>query len=66
MNVEMAHCSLFVFQAVICYAECLGYAPSEFEIVTAFPRKNISEMSSSTTLKDAGLYPQETVFVQAK
>ncbi|CAL1545729.1 unnamed protein product [Lymnaea stagnalis] len=41
-----------------------GYPPDKYELVTNYPRRKLSQMDAGTTLKDAGLYPQETIFVQ--
>jgi hypothetical protein len=53
-------------QAVIVYAECLGFPASNFTLVTAFPRRNISELPSESSLKDAGLFPRETVIIKER
>eukprot|EP00794_Sanderia_malayensis_P011200 gene11200-12375_t len=46
------------------YIASIGYSRKKFELVTNFPRRNVSEMDDSKTLQEAGLSPQETIFVQ--
>ena len=53
-------------QAVIVYAECLGYPASDYTLVTAFPRRSISDLPSESSLKDAGLFPRETVIIKER
>ncbi|KAL9965725.1 hypothetical protein ACROYT_G029567 [Oculina patagonica] len=43
-----------------------GYPNERFELVTNFPRRKLSCLDFGTTLKSAGLFPQETVFVQER
>ncbi|XP_070539054.1 LOW QUALITY PROTEIN: UBX domain-containing protein 7-like [Ptychodera flava] len=43
-----------------------GYSNERFELVTNFPRRKLSYLDFDTTLQDAGLFPQETVFVQER
>lgn len=43
-----------------------GYPNERFELVTNFPRRKLTSLDFSTTLKSAGLFPQETVFVQER
>ena len=43
-----------------------GYDPQQFELVTNYPRRLISDGDPSTTLAGAGLNPQEAIFVQEK
>jgi len=43
-----------------------GYPNERFELVTNFPRRKLSSLDFGTTLKCAGLFPQETVFVQER
>ncbi|KAK4289575.1 hypothetical protein Pmani_030529 [Petrolisthes manimaculis] len=52
--------------ALVKYVDSKGYASSEYELVTNFPRREISHMDLDITLKDAGLFPQEAVFIQAR
>lgn len=48
------------------YVSSKGYNSEEYELVTNFPRREISRMDFNTTLVDAGLFPQEAVFIQAR
>lgn len=43
-----------------------GYPNERYELVTNFPRRKLSSLDFGTTLKAAGLFPQETVFVQER
>ncbi|XP_076042373.1 UBX domain-containing protein 7 isoform X2 [Oratosquilla oratoria] len=52
--------------ALVKYVGSKGYSNERFELVTNFPRRQISYMDFNKTLKDVGLFPQETVFVQAR
>lgn len=40
-----------------------GLDMSEHEVVTQFPRRNISEIDQTVNFKMSGLYPRETLFV---
>ncbi|CAH3029632.1 unnamed protein product [Porites evermanni] len=43
-----------------------GYPNERYELVTNFPRRKLTSLDFATTLKSAGLFPQETVFVQER
>ena len=43
-----------------------GFSEEQYELVTNFPRRQLSKMDIDMTIKDAGLHPQETVFVQSR
>ncbi|XP_064639212.1 UBX domain-containing protein 7-like isoform X2 [Lineus longissimus] len=43
-----------------------GFSNERFELVTNFPRRRLSYMEFDDTLKQIGLHPQETVFVQER
>ena len=43
-----------------------GFPVESHEIVTNFPRRILTDLDTSQTLKDLGLFPKETVFVQQK
>lgn len=43
-----------------------GYSNERFELLTNFPRKKLSYMDFDLTIQEAGLNPQESVFVQAR
>lgn len=43
-----------------------GFSNERYELVTNFPRRKLSYMDFELTLEDAGLFPQESVFVQAR
>lgn len=52
--------------ALVKYVGSKGYSSEQYELITNFPRREISHMDIGLTLKDAGLFPQETVFIQAR
>jgi hypothetical protein len=53
-------------QALSSYVGELGFPAEHYELVTTFPRRNLSLLNTSTTLRNCGLYPQDTVFVQER
>ncbi|KAK6175714.1 hypothetical protein SNE40_014111 [Patella caerulea] len=48
------------------FAASKGFSPECYELVTNFPRRQISHMDMCDTIEKAGLHPQETVFVQSR
>ncbi|XP_045104721.1 UBX domain-containing protein 7-like isoform X2 [Portunus trituberculatus] len=52
--------------ALVKYVCSKGYNSEQYELVTNFPRREISQMDFNITLEDAGLFPQEAVFIQAR
>eukprot|EP00096_Caligus_rogercresseyi_P015292 TRINITY_DN7748_c0_g1_i1.p1 TRINITY_DN7748_c0_g1~~TRINITY_DN7748_c0_g1_i1.p1 ORF type:complete len:264 (-),score=40.63 TRINITY_DN7748_c0_g1_i1:146-937(-) len=50
--------------AVILYVVSKGYPSETHEIVTNFPRRIITDLDDSKSLRELDLYPQETIFVQ--
>ena len=53
-------------RALLLFVASSGYSPHNYEVVTNFPRKQIDSLQPDLTLKCAGLFPRETVFVQLK
>lgn len=54
-------------KALVAFVESHGYTSDKYELVTNFPRRRLSQLEIDTvTLKEAGLFPQETVFIQAR
>ncbi|XP_076370816.1 UBX domain-containing protein 7-like isoform X2 [Tachypleus tridentatus] len=53
-------------QALVLYVAAQGFPRENYELVTNFPRRNLSELKPSETLKDIGLFPRETVFIQLR
>lgn len=51
-------------QALVVFCTSKGFPPEKFELVTAFPRRKLSQMDTSISIQEAGLHPQETIFVQ--
>lgn len=52
--------------SVVQFAMAHGYSNERYELVTNFPKRKLSYMDFNITLKDAGLFPQETIFVQER
>ena len=55
-----------LFQAIIKYVTSRGFPLESYEIVTNFPRRILTDLDETKTLKELGLFPQETVFVQKR
>jgi len=53
-------------QALLLFISFKGFNLENHEVVTNFPRRQVNTLDSSQTLKEVGLYPRETVFVQIK
>ncbi|KAM3619209.1 uncharacterized protein V6R79_004679 [Siganus canaliculatus] len=53
-------------QVLFDFVASKGYPFEEFKLLTTFPRRNITQMDSSSTLLEAKLFPQETLFLEAK
>lgn len=64
IKVDDAGCVLF--QALVKYVAEQGYPNERYELLTNFPRKKLSYMDFDITIQEAGLNPQESVFVQAR
>ena len=43
-----------------------GFNQKHYEVVTNFPRRQIDCLDQELSLKDASLFPRETVFVHLK
>ncbi|KAK2721432.1 UBX domain-containing protein 7-like [Artemia franciscana] len=54
------------FMLVLRFMESKGFHPKSYELRTSFPIRVLSPDDRSKTLKEMGLFPQETVFVNAK
>lgn len=54
---------LIYLQELFEFLSSKGFPENEHEVVSQFPRRNLSEVDHNTTFKDLGLYPRETVFV---
>ncbi|KAK7503345.1 hypothetical protein BaRGS_00005266 [Batillaria attramentaria] len=53
-------------KALFLYCSGKGFGQDGYELVVNFPRRTISSLDPMTTVKDAELHPQETIFVQAR
>ncbi|UYV62454.1 UBXN7 [Cordylochernes scorpioides] len=53
-------------KALLQYVVSRGFSADEYEVITNFPRKDLSSLEGSRTLQEVGLYPRETVFIQLK
>ncbi|KAM6357761.1 UBX domain-containing protein 7 isoform 5-T9 [Alca torda] len=52
--------------ALVKHVQSKGYPNERFELLTNFPRRKLSHLDYEITLQEAGLCPQETVFVQER
>ncbi|KAM9378523.1 UBX domain-containing protein 7 [Phaethornis superciliosus] len=52
--------------ALVKHVQAKGYPNERFELLTNFPRRKLSHLDYEITLQEAGLCPQETVFVQER
>ncbi|XP_023674860.1 FAS-associated factor 1-like isoform X2 [Paramormyrops kingsleyae] len=59
----LASCRL---QVLFDFVASKGYPCDEFKVITTYPRRNITDLDPSWTLLDAKLFPQETLFLEAK
>lgn len=57
--------SLLWLQALQQYVASKGFPSNRYELVTHFPRRNLSELKG-ITLEKADLHARDTVFVQLK
>ncbi|KAK7889774.1 hypothetical protein WMY93_025334 [Mugilogobius chulae] len=53
-------------QVLFDFVASKGYPSDEFKLLTTFPRRNITQLDPSSTLVEAKLFPQETLFLEAK
>ncbi|XP_075944012.1 FAS-associated factor 1 isoform X1 [Anarhichas minor] len=53
-------------QVLFDFVASKGYPFEEFKLLTTFPRKNITQMDRGSTLLEAKLFPQETLFLEAR
>ncbi|KAJ8279642.1 hypothetical protein COCON_G00067080 [Conger conger] len=53
-------------QVLFDFVASKGYPWDEFKLLTTFPRRNITQMDPAWTLLEAKLFPQETLFLEAK
>lgn len=53
-------------QVLFDFVASKGYPFEEFKLLTTFPRRNITQLEPGSTLLEAKLFPQETLFLEAK
>ncbi|XP_034035603.1 FAS-associated factor 1 isoform X2 [Thalassophryne amazonica] len=53
-------------QVLFDFVASKGYPSDEFKLLTTFPRRNITQLDPRSTLLEAKLFPQETLFLEAK
>ncbi|KAG7487790.1 hypothetical protein MATL_G00027230 [Megalops atlanticus] len=53
-------------QVLFDFVASKGYPWDEFKLLTTFPRRNITQLDPAWTLLEAKLFPQETLFLEAK
>ncbi|TRY93688.1 hypothetical protein DNTS_029397 [Danionella cerebrum] len=52
--------------ALVRHVQSKGFPNERFELITNFPRRRLAHLDYEITLQEAGLCPQETVFVQER
>ncbi|XP_016886686.1 FAS-associated factor 1 isoform X2 [Cynoglossus semilaevis] len=53
-------------QVLFDFVASKGFPFDEFKLLTTFPRRNITQLDPGSTLLEAKLFPQETLFLEAK
>lgn len=53
-------------QVLFDFVASKGFPFEEFKLLTTFPRKNITQLDPGADLLEAKLFPQETLFLEAK
>ncbi|XP_016301604.1 FAS-associated factor 1-like [Sinocyclocheilus anshuiensis] len=53
-------------QVLFDFVASKGYPSDEFKLLTTFPRRNITQIDPAWSLVEAKLFPQETLFLEAK
>nr|XP_054608373.1 FAS-associated factor 1 isoform X2 [Nothobranchius furzeri] len=53
-------------QVLFDFVASKGYPYDGFKLLTTFPRRNITQLDPGSTLLEAKLFPQETLFLEAK
>ncbi|XP_057212336.1 FAS-associated factor 1 isoform X1 [Triplophysa rosa] len=53
-------------QVLFDFVASKGYPSDEFKLLTTFPRRNITQLDPAWNLMEAKLFPQETLFLEAK
>ncbi|XP_017262835.1 FAS-associated factor 1 [Kryptolebias marmoratus] len=53
-------------QVLFDFVASKGYPFEEFKLLTTFPRRNITQLDPGSNLLEAKLFPQETLFLEAK
>ncbi|KAE8610155.1 hypothetical protein XENTR_v10012031 [Xenopus tropicalis] len=53
-------------QVVLDFVASKGYPCQEFKLISTFPRRDVTQLDPNRSLLDLKLYPQETLFLEAK
>uniref|UniRef100_A0A6Q2X0Q5 UBX domain-containing protein n=1 Tax=Esox lucius TaxID=8010 RepID=A0A6Q2X0Q5_ESOLU len=53
-------------QVLFDFVASKGYPLDDFKLLTTFPRRNITQLDPDSSLLEAKLFPQETLFLEAK
>ncbi|KAL1022433.1 hypothetical protein UPYG_G00027560 [Umbra pygmaea] len=53
-------------QVLFDFVASKGYPLDDFKLLTTFPRRNITQLDPHSSLLEAKLFPQETLFLEAK
>ena len=66
ISLSFIQISYSFFQAIVKFVVSEGFPLDSHEIVTNYPRRILTDMDTSQTLKEMGLFPKEMVIVQQK
>jgi len=53
-------------QTVLDYLTIEGFPHEEYKVLSSWPRRDLTVLDTSQTLKDLKLYPQETLTLEEK
>ena len=53
-------------RSLLLFISSKGYSTDQYEVVTNFPRRQIDSLDKNLSLREASLFPRETVFVHLK
>lgn len=53
-------------QDLLNFVASLGYLPEKYRVISSWPKREMSNLDSSISLKDHKLFPQETLIIEEK
>lgn len=54
------------FQVLLNFSTANGFSPAEFKVISSFPRRDLTTIDSTSTLKELNLFPQETLILEER